>query len=149
VATVLSEIVDKARRVDTFVVEIATASQEQSQGIGQISNAVSQMDKITQSNAGNAEETAAAAEELSALARMMHESVVDLRKLVGGAGQDEPPAGPLSTRKPSPVAQRVISPTYASARKNLRVPAVSPGPRQLVSSHADANGHDGDSFRDT
>ena len=46
-----------------LVVEIANASKEQTQGLGQIGTAVSQMDKVTQSNASNAEETAAAAEE--------------------------------------------------------------------------------------
>ena len=42
------------------------------------------MDKVTQSNAGNAEETAAAAEELNAQAQAAHESVSELLRLVEG-----------------------------------------------------------------
>lgn len=57
----------------------------QTQGIGQINTAVSQMDKVTQSNAGGAEETAAAAEELNAQSHALRESVGDLRRLVGGS----------------------------------------------------------------
>ncbi|HWL14845.1 MAG TPA: methyl-accepting chemotaxis protein, partial [Opitutus sp.] len=57
VAASLGEIVEKARRVDALVAEIATASQEQSQGIQQVNTTVSQMDKVTQSTASNAEET--------------------------------------------------------------------------------------------
>jgi CHASE3 domain sensor protein len=84
VAQSLGEIVEKARQVDTFVNEIAKASLEQEQGIGQVNTAVSQMDTVTQSNATNAEETAAAAEELSAQARTLKEAVGSLQQLVGG-----------------------------------------------------------------
>ena len=55
--------------------------------ITQINTAVGQMDKVTQSNAANAEESAAAAEELNAQASVMKESVTELLKLVGGANQ--------------------------------------------------------------
>jgi len=92
VAKALGEIVEKARKVDALVAEIAVASQEQNQGIGQVNTAVSQMDKVTQSNAGSAEETAAAAEELNAQAQCMHDNVVELLRLVGGHGDKVPPA---------------------------------------------------------
>ena len=85
VAQSLGEIVGKARQVDTLVAEIAQASKEQTQGIEQVNTAVSQMDKITQSNAAGAEESAAAAEELSAQAVMLQESVTELLALVDGA----------------------------------------------------------------
>ncbi|ACB74103.1 methyl-accepting chemotaxis protein [Opitutus terrae] len=83
VAQSLDEIVEKSRKVDAFVAEIATASTEQNQGIGQVNSAVGQMDKVTQSNAGGAEETAAAAEELSAQAKVTRENVERLLELVG------------------------------------------------------------------
>ena len=50
----LEAIVAKARQVDDLVAEIATASKEQSQGISQVNMAVTEMDKVTQSNAANA-----------------------------------------------------------------------------------------------
>ncbi|MFA5262745.1 MAG: methyl-accepting chemotaxis protein [Opitutaceae bacterium] len=86
VAVSLSEIADKARKVDSIVAEIAQASQEQSQGVDQLNTAVGQMDKITQSNASNSEETAAAAEELNAQAATLKEAVAQLLELIGGAG---------------------------------------------------------------
>ena len=52
------EINDKIRKVDDLVASIASASNEQSEGIRQVSTAVSEMDKVTQSNAASAEESA-------------------------------------------------------------------------------------------
>ena len=65
VAQALAEMVSKARHVDELAAEVAVASQEQSQGIAQVNIAVGQMDKVTQSNAAAAEESAAIAQELS------------------------------------------------------------------------------------
>jgi methyl-accepting chemotaxis protein len=84
VAASLQQIVERARKMDALVAEIAHASNEQTQGIGQVNTAVSQMDKVTQSNAGNAEETAAAAEELTAQAAVQRDAVAELLALVGG-----------------------------------------------------------------
>jgi hypothetical protein len=88
VAQTLNEIVTKARQVDELAAEVAGASSEQTQGITQINTAVSQMEKVTQSNAANAEESAAAAEELNAQAATMKESVAGLLRLVGGRQND-------------------------------------------------------------
>ena len=54
VSTVLQDILGKAREVDRLASEVANASQEQSSGLSQLSEAVSQMDKVTQGNAANA-----------------------------------------------------------------------------------------------
>jgi methyl-accepting chemotaxis protein len=85
VADGLSRIAEKTRKVNDLVVEIATASKEQTQGLSQVGVAVTQMDKVTQSNAANAEETASAAEELNAQAKTLLENVEELLKLVGGS----------------------------------------------------------------
>ena len=84
VSETLNEIVTKARQVDELAAEVASASREQTQGITQINAAVGQMDKVTQSNAASAEESAAAAEELNAQALTMRNSVSELSNLVGG-----------------------------------------------------------------
>jgi methyl-accepting chemotaxis protein len=108
----LNEIVTKARQVDELVAEVSSASREQSQGISQVNTAVGQMDKVTQSNAANAEESAAAAEELNAQASIMKESVAELLRLVGGSGQNAPakttaaPVRSRQTRVASPAAKR-------------------------------------------
>ncbi len=89
VATTLNEIVTKARQVDELAAQVASASREQTQGITQINSAVGQMDKVTQSNAAGAEESAAAAEHLNAQAETMRQSVAELLMLVGGNGQED------------------------------------------------------------
>jgi methyl-accepting chemotaxis protein len=84
----LQQIVDQVRSVDELVAEVAQASNEQSQGIEQVSGAVQQMDQVTQGNAANAEETASASEELSAQAETMKDAVGQLLRLVGGSSGD-------------------------------------------------------------
>jgi methyl-accepting chemotaxis protein len=124
VATSLNEIVEKARKVDSLVAEIAQASQEQSQGIGQVLTAVTQMDKVTQSNAASAEESASAAEELNAQAMSMDDAVASLQQLVGGqktaahspAKAAAPVAKPATAIVPKATAQ-VKKPIVASAPK--------------------------------
>jgi methyl-accepting chemotaxis protein len=75
-------------KVEQLVDEIAAASQEQSQGIGQVNVAVTEMDKVTQRTAANAEESASAAEELNAQAEQMKSYVADLVQVVGGGAQE-------------------------------------------------------------
>jgi methyl-accepting chemotaxis protein len=89
VSAALNDIVTKVRQVDELVTEVASASREQTEGITQINTAVGQMDKVTQSNAANAEESAAAAEELNAQAGVMKESVNELLQLVGNTGRSD------------------------------------------------------------
>ena len=52
------------RRVTDIMGEISAASTEQSTGVAQVGEAVSQMDQVTQQNAALVEESAAAAEEI-------------------------------------------------------------------------------------
>jgi len=107
----LSGIVEKTRRLNEMIAEIAQASNEQSQGIGQINNAVSHMDKVTQSNAALAEETAASSEELRVQANQVKEAVADLMRMVQGdsgtaAGANEKPfANEPAAPKDTPVVR--------------------------------------------
>ena len=86
VAATLHAIVEKARKVDELVAEIAIASREQSQGIEQLNAAVGQMDKVTQANAANAEESASTAEELNAQASGLKRAVRELLRIIGQTG---------------------------------------------------------------
>jgi methyl-accepting chemotaxis protein len=117
VAASLADIVEKAQRMDALVAEIASASSEQSQGIHQVNTAVSQMDKVTQSNASGAEESAAAAEELNAQAAAMQQSVTDLRRLItstgDGVGESHPISGGAIAMPPAP--RRSPEPAFANA----------------------------------
>jgi methyl-accepting chemotaxis protein-3 (ribose and galactose sensor receptor) len=57
----MNEIVEAVKRVTDIMLEIAAASDEQSRGIVQVSQAISEMDKVTQQNASLVEEASAAA----------------------------------------------------------------------------------------
>jgi len=83
VAKSIQQITGSSSKVKTLVDEIDVGSQEQSRGIEQISMAVGQMEQVTQRNAANAEESAAASEELAAQARNLYETVERLRRLAG------------------------------------------------------------------
>ena len=60
----MGEIVTSVQRVSLMIGEITTASSEQSDGIGQVNIAVTQLDHMTQKNAALVEESSAAAESL-------------------------------------------------------------------------------------
>ncbi|MBK8167799.1 MAG: MCP four helix bundle domain-containing protein [bacterium] len=83
VAEALTEIVAHAREVDELAAAVAGSSRQQSIGISQVNLAVGQMDKVTQSNAAGAEQSASAAEELNAQAEAMRVAVMDLEQLAG------------------------------------------------------------------
>jgi hypothetical protein len=60
----MNEIVESVKRVTDIMSEITAASQEQTSGIEQINQAITQMDDVTQQNASLVEEAAAAAQSL-------------------------------------------------------------------------------------
>jgi methyl-accepting chemotaxis protein len=60
----MTEVVSSIRRVTDIMGEISAASTEQSLGVGQVGEAVTQMDQATQQNAALVEEMAAAASSL-------------------------------------------------------------------------------------
>ncbi|KPF92611.1 hypothetical protein IP87_20915, partial [beta proteobacterium AAP121] len=75
----LDEIVPSIRKTSDLVQEIAAASQEQSQAVGQIGGAMSQLNKATQQNAAASEELAATSEELTGQAGQLQEAVAFFR----------------------------------------------------------------------
>jgi methyl-accepting chemotaxis protein len=101
VTLALNDIVTKARQVDELASEVAGASREQTQGITQINSAVGQMDKVTQSNAASAEESAGAAQDLNSQAELMRQAVTELRYLVGGIDLEMPVATTTASFKRS------------------------------------------------
>jgi methyl-accepting chemotaxis protein len=71
----MEEIVTSVSRVTAIMREIDLASAEQESGIGQINQAISQMDAMTQQNAALVEEAAAASEAMRQQAAQMEETV--------------------------------------------------------------------------
>lgn len=124
----LNDILESIRQVDQLTGEIAQASQEQKQGISQIGTAVAQMEKVTQSNAAGAEETAGAMEHLNAQAKDVQHSVLILQQLAGLQRQESPafPGGDMGfAHEEAPVC---TEPVAAQQTSNG-----SEGPRRIGS----------------
>ncbi|WP_050479220.1 methyl-accepting chemotaxis protein [Herbaspirillum rhizosphaerae] len=81
----MDEVVASVKRVTGIVEEISVASQEQHQGIVQVSGAINQMDEVTQHNAALVEQAAAAARSLQDQAESLTRAV-SLFKLSHGHG---------------------------------------------------------------
>ena len=75
----MDDIVTAVKRVTVLIAEISAASLEQSTGIGQVGDAVTQLDLVTQQNAALVEESAAAAESLRVQASELVEAVAVFR----------------------------------------------------------------------
>ena len=75
----MKEIVDSVQRVGDIIGEITAASSEQSGGIGQVNQAVGDIDRMTQQNAALVEESAAAAESLREQAARLAQVVGQFR----------------------------------------------------------------------
>jgi len=109
---VLAQIVTGVKKMSDLISEIAEASNEQAQGVDQVNSAIAQMDKVTQQNAANAEEAAAASEELNAQADKLNDMVVDLTKIIEGTtGRD------VALRTRTHTAPRLLTGGMRGARK--------------------------------
>lgn len=102
----LEEIMSNSNRVADIIAEIAAASKEQSEGIGQVTNAVNQMDQVTQQNASSAEESASSAEELSAQSENLKHVVSELQGIVGGQQEGANPALAYEARNDNNLGRR-------------------------------------------
>ncbi len=80
----LKEITTHVKKVSELMGEIAAASQEQAQGIGQVNKAIVQVETVIQQNASNAEESAATSGELSNQAQNLRRVIQELSQLVNG-----------------------------------------------------------------
>ena len=72
-ATAFAEILGVVGKVSDLIAEIKAASSEQAEGINQVNLGLGQIDGVTQKNTANAEESAAAAEELSSQAQQLRQ----------------------------------------------------------------------------
>ncbi|MDF3838831.1 methyl-accepting chemotaxis protein [Cupriavidus basilensis] len=71
----MDNIVAQVRRVSDLIAEISLATAEQSAGIGQVGDAIGDLDHITQQNAALVEQSAAAAQSLKQQANRLVEAV--------------------------------------------------------------------------
>ncbi|PMR68687.1 methyl-accepting chemotaxis protein [Halomonas heilongjiangensis] len=112
----IAEVVSATTRVNDIMGEITAASEEQSGGIGQINQAIAEMDQVTQQNAARVQASARASAELEHQAQRLSIAVtafrlrgagmekapsLEERRGEGGEGTDRPtPALPASARQP-------------------------------------------------
>jgi hypothetical protein len=97
----MTEVVSSIRRVTDLMGEISAASNEQSLGVSQVGEAVTQMDQVTQQNAALVEEMAAAASGLKSQAQDLVQ-VVAVFKLSGNDSHQGMAARPTAARVRAP-----------------------------------------------
>jgi methyl-accepting chemotaxis protein len=134
--TTMDEVVQAIRRVTDIVGEISHASAEQSTGVAQVGQAVTEMDRATQQNAALVEESAAAAESLRRQAAQLLESVA-VFKLAGGEPAVMAAAAPPAT---VPVLVETVDRRGPNRATNVTRPAF----RSAVAAPAAKTGTDGD-----
>ena len=111
----MQDIVVSVQRVADLMGEIASASQEQSQGIAQVNATVTQMDDATQQNAALVEEAAAAAQSLQDQAGKLAQVVSVFTLDESGHTAVSRPV-PAATAKPSRPVSRLAAQPAAPAR---------------------------------
>ncbi|MBB3803546.1 methyl-accepting chemotaxis protein-1 (serine sensor receptor) [Xanthomonas arboricola] len=108
----MGEIVSSVQRVTDIMGEISAASQEQSSGIEQVNQTVTQMDETTQQNA-------ALVEEATAAARALEEQAVGLTEAVAvfktDAGHASAPPSPVRAVPSRPAVSAVLKAQVAAA----------------------------------
>ena len=113
----LDEMVPSIKKTSDLVQEIAAASQEQSQGVGQINGAMGQLNKATQQNASASEELAATSEEMGGQAAQLQE-LMEFFKI-----EDQKVGAGGSAKKSRPAA--AAAPKAAKARASRQAPAAA------------------------
>ena len=83
VSGAINKVTGSARHIGSLVEGVNTSSTEQTRGVQQIALAMERIEKLTQSSASAAEETAAVGEEMSAQANTLSDIVQRLRAMVG------------------------------------------------------------------
>ncbi len=116
-----SLVAESSSKMGELVGEISAASAEQAQGIEQINRGIGEMDKVVQQNATNAEESAAASEEMNAQAGQMKIFVRDLAEIVGSNA-----AGTTGRKKEKKRAAQRKSEERTEAPGHLLLSASSP-----------------------
>ena len=132
----MQEIVASVRRVTDLIGEISAAASEQHDGFAQVSQAVSNLDQMTQQNAALVEESSAAAMSMNEQAQRLAQVVAVFN--VGQAGMPSP--RPLAASRPGANVARAAS---AAPARQAPAPALrsQAAPLPLLGAAAKAGGH--------
>jgi methyl-accepting chemotaxis protein len=135
----MDEIVASVARVTDIMAEIASASQEQSEGISGINNAIGQMDEMTQQNAALVEQAAAAAESMQDQAAHLADEVAVFRLSGDAVRAAATPSGAAAIKRAAPRAPmrapiRASAPARsAAAPRKVAKPAATAPVKQIAS----------------
>lgn len=110
----LSGITGSIEQVTKMIEEISTASHEQSVGIGQVHQAISSIDRVTQENAALVEETSAAAESLSSEAHRLQENMAFFKTGVSSQSSPRPNLHKPASSVPKRVSASLPAPKSTS-----------------------------------
>ena len=113
----MGEVVASVRRVTDIMGEISAAGKEQELGIGQINQAIIEMDSVTQQNAALVEEASAAAESLQDQAAALALTVGVFKLADGDVGEARGRNAPQTRREPA--KQAANRPFKAKAKLTL------------------------------
>ena len=135
----MGEIVSSVQRVTDIIADISAASQEQSSGIEQVNQAITQMDEGTQQNAALVEEASASAESMRQQAAQLVEAVSAFH--IGTSAS----AASVAKAAPASAPARSAAPANAPARKpaapTLKPVAVAAPARTRASANAGGDQH--------
>jgi len=102
----LNRLVPDIRKTAELVSEISAACREQDIGASQINEAIQQLDKVTQTNAGASEEMSATSEELAAQAEELQSSIAFFKV---DSAMMEAPAQPVRRGVPARPAAKPVA----------------------------------------
>jgi methyl-accepting chemotaxis protein len=126
----MNEIVGSVKRVSDIIGEISAASSEQSDGIGQVNIAVTQLDQMTQQNAALVEESAAAAESLKQQAGTLAQAVGIFR--LGAEHAAAPAPAFASSASPAPAPSSGFKPVVKAKPVVTAAAPVKPAPAKAA-----------------
>ena len=115
-------IVTSIKQVADIMGEITAATQEQSHGIGEVNQAIAQMDEMTQQNAALVEQAAAAAESMQDQASVLAQAVAVFQL---GAAQEETAAPAYTPAIAAPAPQTAPPARKAPPAKARAKPAIT------------------------
>ena len=104
----MDQVIESVSKVSRVMAEIAHSTREQSTGIGQVNQAVIQIDDITQQNAALVEQAAAAAGNLVEQARNVSQAMA-VFKLQHGARSSARPAMPPAQTAPARAKPKLVA----------------------------------------
>jgi methyl-accepting chemotaxis protein len=141
VATAIRSITAESSKMKLLVDEINLGSQEQSKGIDQISRTIHEMERVTQGNAASAEQSAAAAHQLTAQSQSVKDIVEHLNALIGASSQSSGPNGlrPSIHRVAASSTGPAVRKALSTVKTAVHLPSTTKSPARAAAAKPTSN----------